>query len=81
MATLCAVMLAENGHAVRLWSAFPEAAAELARTRRNARFLPQATLPESVEVTPDAVRVRKKVLQCNLRIRRTDAIEESQAVE
>ncbi len=36
---------------------------------------------ELVEVTPDAVRVRKKVLQCNLRIRRTDAIEESQAVE
>ena len=40
MATLCAIMLAENGHAVRLWSAFPQAAEELARTRENRRFLP-----------------------------------------
>jgi GTP-binding protein len=33
---------------------------------------------ELVEVTPDAVRVRKKVLACNLRERREDAIEEAQ---
>jgi GTP-binding protein len=33
---------------------------------------------ELVEVTPDAVRVRKRVLQCNLRDRRVDAIEEAQ---
>ncbi|CAN91083.1 MULTISPECIES: translational GTPase TypA [Sorangium] len=36
---------------------------------------------ELVEVTPDAVRVRKKVLACNRRERREDAIEQSQAVE
>jgi GTP-binding protein len=36
---------------------------------------------ELVEVTPDAVRVRKKVLQCNRRERREDAIESAQAVE
>jgi GTP-binding protein len=36
---------------------------------------------ELVEVTPDAVRVRKKVLQCNLRQRRSDAIEEAQSVD
>jgi len=53
MGTVCAVMLAENGHAVRLWSAFPDAAAELARTRVNRRFLPEAPLPEAVEVTGD----------------------------
>ncbi|NUP11432.1 MAG: translational GTPase TypA [Polyangiaceae bacterium] len=35
---------------------------------------------ELVEVTPDAVRVRKRVLQCNLRERRTDAIEEAQGI-
>jgi len=34
---------------------------------------------ELVEVTPDAVRVRKQILQCNLRPRRSDAIEDAQA--
>lgn len=53
MATLCAIMLAENGHAVRLWSAFPETAEELGRTRENRRFLPGHRLPETVEVTAD----------------------------
>ncbi|MHC4983072.1 MAG: NAD(P)H-dependent glycerol-3-phosphate dehydrogenase [Planctomycetota bacterium] len=51
MGTVCAIMLAENGHAVRLWSAFPEAAAELSRTRENRRFLPGFRLPDPVEVT------------------------------
>ena len=36
---------------------------------------------ELVEVTPDAVRVRKKELAINRRERRLDAIEEAQAVE
>jgi len=36
---------------------------------------------ELVEVTPEAVRVRKKVLACNLRGRRADEIEQAQAVE
>ena len=34
---------------------------------------------ELVEVTPDAVRVRKKILACNRRERREDAIGASQA--
>ena len=51
MGTLCAIMLAQNGMAVRLWSAFPEAAEELESTRENRRFLPGAVLPEGVEVT------------------------------
>jgi GTP-binding protein len=34
---------------------------------------------EMVEVTPDAVRVRKRELACNRRERRTDAIEEAQS--
>lgn len=53
MGTLCAIMLAENGHAVRLWSAFGQAAEELARTRENRRFLPGVRLPDLVEVTGD----------------------------
>lgn len=36
---------------------------------------------ELVEVTPEAVRVRKKVLACNRRERREDAIEQAQALE
>jgi GTP-binding protein len=36
---------------------------------------------ELVEVTPDAVRVRKKVLACNRRERRSDAIEEAQGLD
>jgi glycerol-3-phosphate dehydrogenase (NAD(P)+) len=51
MGTLCAIMLAENGHPVRLWSAFPEAAERLARTRENDRFLPGHVLPAEIDVT------------------------------
>jgi glycerol-3-phosphate dehydrogenase (NAD(P)+) len=51
--TVCAIMLAENGHAVRLWSAFPEAAAKTAAARENATFLPGHRLPENVAVTGD----------------------------
>jgi GTP-binding protein len=36
---------------------------------------------ELCEVTPDAVRVRKKVLACSRRERREDAIEQAQAIE
>ncbi|HEX7601948.1 MAG TPA: translational GTPase TypA, partial [Polyangiaceae bacterium] len=35
---------------------------------------------ELVEVTPDAVRVRKQTLQINLRVRRSEAIEDAQSV-
>jgi len=53
MGTVCAIMLAENGHRVRLWSAFPDAAEQIARTRENTRFLPGIMLPEGIEVTGD----------------------------
>ncbi len=53
MATLCAKLLAEKGRAVRLWSAFPEQAAELSAHRENRRFLPGVPLPEAVEITSD----------------------------
>ena len=36
---------------------------------------------ELVEVTPEHVRVRKRILQCNLRPRREEAIADAQAVE
>ena len=53
MGTVCAIMLAENGHPVRLWSAFADAAVEMARTRENRRFLPGCVLDERIEVTGD----------------------------
>jgi GTP-binding protein len=36
---------------------------------------------EYVEVTPDAIRVRKQELRCNMRSRRSDAIADAQAVD
>jgi len=51
MGTVCAIMLAENGCSVRLWSAFPAAARRVAAARENRRFLPGARLPDGVEVT------------------------------
>jgi len=51
MGTTCAIMLAENGWDVCLWSAFADAAERLARERENRRFLPGHPLPEAVRVT------------------------------
>jgi len=57
MATLCAIILSENGHAVRMWSMFPAAVGDLARDRENRRFLPGHRLPDAVGVTADAAAV------------------------
>lgn len=54
MGTICAIMLAENGYPVQLWSAFPQQAADLHAHRENRRFLPGASFPESLHVTADA---------------------------
>jgi glycerol-3-phosphate dehydrogenase (NAD(P)+) len=54
MGTALAVLFAAGVRSVQLWSRDPEHAAELARTRQNARHLPGITLPETVEVTPNA---------------------------
>ncbi|MFH1680257.1 MAG: NAD(P)H-dependent glycerol-3-phosphate dehydrogenase [Candidatus Eisenbacteria bacterium] len=51
MGTVSALLLAENGHDVRIWSAFPEQAAETDAKRENVRFLPGFPLPENVRVT------------------------------
>jgi glycerol-3-phosphate dehydrogenase (NAD(P)+) len=53
MGTICAIMLAQNGHRVRLWSAFPDAAAQLAASRENSRFLPGCRLHDGITVTGD----------------------------
>ncbi|HYE95148.1 MAG TPA: NAD(P)H-dependent glycerol-3-phosphate dehydrogenase [Rubricoccaceae bacterium] len=52
--TALAYSLAAHGsHRVSLWARRPDAAEEIARTRRNARYLPDAHLPARVAVTAD----------------------------
>lgn len=53
MGTICAAMLAENGRAVTLWSAFANQAEAIARDRENRLFLPGLRLPEGLSVTAD----------------------------
>lgn len=43
--TALAILLARNGHPVRLWGNEPEVMAELAREGRNARYLPDNPFP------------------------------------
>jgi glycerol-3-phosphate dehydrogenase (NAD(P)+) len=51
--TALAILLARNGHAVRLWGHEPEVMAELQSQRRNAQFLPDAPFPEGLEPLSD----------------------------
>ncbi len=64
MGTVCALMLAENGHRVRLWSAFADAAAEMAATGENKRCLPGHRLPASLEITGDDARAFADTALC-----------------
>ena len=51
--TTLAILLAENGVATTLWSAFPEQAAALKDKRENERYLPFIPLPESLAISAD----------------------------
>lgn len=51
--TALAMILAKNGVATTLWSAFPEQTEELREHRENRRFLPGVALPDSLEFTAD----------------------------
>jgi glycerol-3-phosphate dehydrogenase (NAD(P)+) len=56
--TTLAVLLAGNGHEVRLWARRPEHADEMQRTRKNPRYVPGIAIPDGVNVTsslPEAV--------------------------
>lgn len=52
-ATVCAIMLCENGASVRMWSPFSQAAAAMQAARENKKYLPGVPLPEGLEVTGD----------------------------
>ena len=54
MGTALALLFARSAHSVSLWAREPTRAAEIARSRENARHLPGVRLPENVNVTPDA---------------------------
>lgn len=51
--TALARLLAVAGHEVTLWDFFPETLEQIARTRRNERFLPGVQLPDSIRCEPD----------------------------
>lgn len=51
--TALAAVLGENNHQVALWARSQAAADELAATRRNPRYLPDAVLPVCVACTAD----------------------------
>lgn len=51
--TALALVLARQGTAVRLWARDPAAAAAMAAARENARYLPGAAFPDTLEVGAD----------------------------
>lgn len=52
--TAVALLLAQQpAHRVRLWSAHPDNAEHLRRSRENARLLPGVRIPDSVQITAD----------------------------
>lgn len=48
-----AILLANSGHDVTLWGAFPEYVAEMEKSRENTKFLPGVKLPPSITLTSD----------------------------
>ncbi len=53
--TAVAIMLAENGHTVTLWSYLEKESAELQKKRENIPFLPGVPIPEQVSFTASLV--------------------------
>src|SRR5579862_5729524 len=51
MATVCAILLSQGGHAVTLWGAFEESIDRLKQNRENQRLLPGARIPNGVRLT------------------------------
>ncbi len=51
--TALAILLGRNGHAVTLWGRDPVAIEAMAASRRNARYLPDALIPDNVSASAD----------------------------
>jgi glycerol-3-phosphate dehydrogenase (NAD(P)+) len=53
MATVCSIILAQNGHSCTMWGANPESIAKLRISRENDRLLAGAKIPDCVRLTSD----------------------------
>lgn len=51
MATVCSILLTQNGHAVTMWGAIEEAIERLIQDRENRRLLPGVRVPPDVRLT------------------------------
>ena len=51
--TALAISLARSGHLVSLWARREEAANQMRRDRHNPTYLPEAVIPDSIEITSD----------------------------
>jgi len=51
--TALAMVLAGNGHSVRVWGPFPDYIETVVRSRENSRYLPGVRLPQSIGWTAD----------------------------
>src|SRR5215470_13018412 len=49
--TALALLLTHKGHAVRLWVRRPQLCEQIQRERKNAPYLPDISLPESLQLT------------------------------
>ncbi len=61
--TTLAIHLCEQGFQVKLWGAFPQYVARVARTRNNTKFLPGVKIPKKIEITSD---LQAAIAQSNL---------------
>jgi len=51
MATVCSILLTQNGHAVTIWGAFEESIDRLIQDREQRRLLPGVRVPPAVRLT------------------------------
>ena len=61
MATVCAMLLDGQGHAVTMWGPFAEDIERMQQWRENRRYLPGHRLPDGVELTADAAEAVRDV--------------------
>src|SRR5437764_4589672 len=51
MATVCSILLTQNGHEVTMWGAFEESIDRLIQDREQRRLLPGVRVPPAVRLT------------------------------
>ena len=51
MATVCSILLTQNGHDVTMWGAFEESIERLIQDREQRRLLPGVSVPQNVRLT------------------------------